>query len=192
MLINTLPLVFDRDSAIAWSQAVLSVPDVVFLDTETTGLDGDAEIIEIAIVDRGAKVLIDSYVRPTRPIPLGATAINGIFDHHVAGAPHWFEVYPAIANACQDRLVIVYNADYDSRLIHQTCRLSGMDPFDAAYRCAMQAYACYFAGIPSRGRPRPHKLESAARAFSLNIPDHRALGDALACLGVVQGMANSR
>ncbi len=192
MLVDMLPLVFDRDSAIAWSQAVLSVSNVVFLDTETTGLDGDAEIIEIAIVDQKGTALIDSFVRPNRPIPISAAAIHGIFDHHVATAPQWFEVYPTVAAACQDRLVIVYNADYDSRLIHQTCRFSGITSFAATYRCAMQAFACFFAGVPSRGRPKNHKLETAAQTFSLEIPNHRALGDALACLGVVQGMASSK
>jgi DNA polymerase-3 subunit epsilon len=191
MQINTLPLIFDRDSAIAWSQAVLGVPDVVFLDTETTGLDEDAEIVEVAVVDREGQVLVNSYVRPTRPIPMGATAIHGIFDHHVATAPQWCEVLPTIAAACHDRLVIIYNAEYDSRLIHQTCRFNRVDSFRATYRCAMQAYACYSAGVPTRGRLRFFKLESAARAFSLNIPNHRALGDALACLGVVRGMASS-
>jgi DNA polymerase-3 subunit epsilon len=191
MQINTLPLVFDRDSAIAWSQAVLSVPNVVFLDTETTGLDGNAEIIEVAVVDGFGNVLVDSFIRPTRPIPFGASAVHRIFDHHVAGAPQWIEVYPSIAAAIQNRLVIVYNAEYDSRLMLQTCRISGVDSLIATYGCAMQAYACYFAGIPSRGRPRYHKLESAAREFSVVIPNHRALGDAVACLEVVRGMADS-
>jgi DNA polymerase-3 subunit epsilon len=190
--LETLPLIFDRESAIAWSQAVLKTEDVVFLDTETTGLGNDSEIIEIAAIDRNGSVLVNSYVEPSRPIPYEASAVHGIFDHHVAKAPRWNEIYTQIATTCQDRLVIVYNAEYDSRLIEQTCRLGGTCSVRAIYRCAMQAYACYYSGMASRIRPRYHKLQSAASAFMLEIPDHRALGDAQACLGVVRGMANTQ
>lgn len=61
-----------RDEVIDWAQAVISNPSVVFLDTETTGLDGNAEIIDIALVDRDGAVLLDTLIRPTRPIPWGA------------------------------------------------------------------------------------------------------------------------
>lgn len=185
------PLVFDRQSAIAWAQAVLREHNVVFLDTETTGLDAQSEVIEIAVVDSQGNVLIDSLVRPTGQIPLAAATIHGIFDHHVAQAPPWVDLFPALASACRNRVVVVYNAGYDSRLIHQSCLLAGVDPPASIFQCAMQAYAHFYAGYSGSRRPKNQRLETAARAFSLEIPNHRALGDALTCLGVVQGMATA-
>ena len=44
----------------------------VFLDTETTGLDDDAELVEIAVVDATGAVLFESYCRPTVPVDPGA------------------------------------------------------------------------------------------------------------------------
>jgi len=41
--------------------------DFVFLDTETTGLDDDAELVEIAVVDDTGAVLFESYCRPIPP-----------------------------------------------------------------------------------------------------------------------------
>ncbi|HHQ4784521.1 TPA: hypothetical protein ACSPZU_004090, partial [Aeromonas veronii] len=39
------------------------------LDTETTGLDDQAEIVEISIIDQLGKVVFDSLVKPQKPIP---------------------------------------------------------------------------------------------------------------------------
>jgi DNA polymerase-3 subunit epsilon len=189
MMLEPLPLVYDKQSAIAWSKAVLSDHDVVFLDTETTGLDERAEVIEIAIVDRDGDTLVNSLVRPIRPIPGPASAIHGILDHEVADAPNWAEFFPTISSICRDRTVVVYNADYDLRLIRQSCQLAGINQVSARFHCAMQAFACFHAGRATSDRPKFQRLDSAASRFSLDIPNHRALGDALACLGVVRGMA---
>ena len=40
-----------RRAAERWATDLLACPDLIFLDTETTGLDGGAEIIEIAVLD---------------------------------------------------------------------------------------------------------------------------------------------
>jgi DNA polymerase-3 subunit epsilon len=184
-----LPLVFDRQSAIAWAQAALSDPRVVFLDTETTGLDGDSEIIEIAIVDRAGTVLVDSLVRPISAIPPAATAIHGLSDEDVAAAPAWTDLFPRVASICCDRRVVVYNAEYDYRLVKQSCGRAGLTPVDAKFHCAMQAFTIFHSPPVHRGRAPYLPLKFAAKSFNLTIPEHRALGDALACLGVVRGMA---
>jgi DNA polymerase-3 subunit epsilon len=189
MRFEPLPLVYDKQSAIAWARAVLGDHDVAFLDTETTGLDDQSEVIEIAIVDRDGEILVNSLVRPIRTIPGPASAIHGILDQEVADAPNWAEFFPTISSICSERTVVVYNADYDLRLIRQSCQLAGIKPFNAKFHCAMQAFACFHAGRATNGRPKNQRLDSAAGRFSLDIPNHRALGDALACLGVVKGMA---
>jgi DNA polymerase-3 subunit epsilon len=186
---SELPLVFDRQSAIAWAQAVLSDPHALFLDTETTGLDGDSEIIEIAVVDRSGATLINSLVKPSGSIPAAATAIHNLCDLDVAAAPAWSELYPKIVSICRDRKVVVYNAVFDSRLIGQSCRRCGLSPLPSRFHCAMQAFTLYDGPPASRGRNPYRSLSYAAGSFMLTIPAHRALGDALACLGVVRGMA---
>jgi DNA polymerase-3 subunit epsilon len=184
-----LPLVFDRQSAIAWAQVVMSDPQVVFLDTETTGLDGNSEVIEIAIVDRAGNVLVDSLVKPAEVIPAVATAIHGISDLDVASAPTWDDLYPRVASICCDRRVVVYNAEFDFRIVRQSCQRAGLTPVDSRFHCAMQSFALFHSAPAHRGRTRYLPLNFAAKSFMLTIPEHRALGDALACLGVVRGMA---
>src|SRR5690606_33823093 len=57
--------------------------NVVILDTETTGLY-DAEIVEIAVIDLGGNILMNTLVRPKNPIPAEVTAIHGINNEMVA------------------------------------------------------------------------------------------------------------
>jgi len=65
--------------------------DLVFLDTETTGLGDNAQAIEIAIVDADGAVIFESYCRPTVPVEPGAQAIHNIGAEKLEDAPSWPE-----------------------------------------------------------------------------------------------------
>src|ERR1700694_949644 len=98
----------------------------VVLDTETTGLNRPAEVCQIGIVDGPTgKTLLDSYVKPSRPIPPAATAIHGITDDMVAGAPDWKTLVPAIQDMIRGKDVVVYNAVYDRKLMHWSDEAAG-------------------------------------------------------------------
>jgi hypothetical protein len=67
------------------------------IDIETTGIDPAADaIIEIASVDMvrdgGITNAMDTLVRPTKPIPPGASAVRHIIDEDVTNAPAFSEV----------------------------------------------------------------------------------------------------
>ena len=47
--------------------------ELVVFDTETTGLDGGAEIVETSCVNRRGEVLLDTLVRPAGPIPAASS-----------------------------------------------------------------------------------------------------------------------
>lgn len=59
----------DRRSAVSWARWALVTRNVVILDTETTGLGADAEVVELAVLSPRGEVLFDSLVRPRKPIP---------------------------------------------------------------------------------------------------------------------------
>ena len=71
---------------------------MLILDTETTGLDSQAEIIEIAIINESGNVVFESLVKPTKPIPEDAIAIHGIANEQVHAAPLWIEIATAVNN----------------------------------------------------------------------------------------------
>ncbi|CAN5524031.1 exonuclease domain-containing protein [soil metagenome] len=181
----------DRAAMVDWANAVVFDSSAVFLDTETTGVGPSAEIVDIAVLDAGGLPLLDTLVKPTRPIPADSSQIHGIYDHHVEDAPRWNEVFSALTDVIGQRRVVVYNVDYDQGVIAQCCSVIGMSLPLSRWDCAMKAYAA-FVGEPSthsRGGYRWIKLGRAAAAFGIEPGGHRAAADAEACRLVVHAMA---
>ena len=181
-----------RAEAIDWAQQTIRRPDVLYLDTETTGLGDRDELVDIAAIDNSGRVLLNTLIKPRRPIPRDASAIHGITDEMVRSAPSWADIYPRYLDLLASyRHVIVYNADFDQRLIQQTCIAVTLSPPRATWHCAMKQYA-NFAGEPDRyGRGyRWFQLVQAVSQLGVTlIPDHSALADARACREVVRAMA---
>jgi DNA polymerase-3 subunit epsilon len=181
-------------SARAWAQRMVANPHVVYLDTETTGLDSSAEIIEIALVDGSGRVLLDSLVRPQRAIPTDATRIHGITNADVAGAPLWGDLWPQVSALLAAHTVVVYNASFDYRMVCQMNRAAALAAPPDDWQCAMLQYSNFAAVWHARfGNFRWHRLDDAAARFVAPgaAPSHRALADAVACRAVVLGMANT-
>lgn len=174
-----------RDIAISWANGIISRRDVLYLDTETTGLGSQAEIVEIAVVDGAGRTVLNRLVRPTNRIPSDVAEIHGIDDAMVADAPSWPAVFAEFSRLLQRYAsIVVYNASFDRRIINQVNQRHGFPPLEIEWHCAMQQFAAY-AG-------RRHTLERAAR--SLGVPmsrAHRALGDTQVCRGLVHAMATS-
>ncbi len=168
----------------------------VFLDTETTGLDNRAEICEIAVVAADGTSLVDTLVRPTQSIPDGACRVHGITDDDVRGSPTFAEVAPWLREVLDGREVVIYNADYDVRLLRQSAQARRL-PSQAwdqspTFRCAMQLYAEYHGAWNRSKRAYAwHKQHVAAGALGLALPEdlHRARADAELCRRIIRKMA---
>ena len=179
-----------RERAIAWAVTLVSDPRTLYLDTETTGLGGTAEVVEIAVVDQNGAIVFETLIRPTGSIPPEVSVIHGIVDADVARAPSWREIHDVLCDLLESRPVIVYNAAFDRRLIGQSCDRHGLPAPIVSWECAMRAYADFYgAAIPGRSGFRMQKLQAAAAAFGARTGGHRAAGDALACRAVVAGMS---
>lgn len=164
----------------------------LILDTETTGLGDDAEVVEISVIDATGQIVFNSLIRPTAPIPAEATAIHGISNADVADAPSWAEVHQAFCQAVTDRTVVIYNADYDVRLLCQTAERHGLSMPLLNTPCAMLMYAEFYGEQGSRGGYRWQRLSNAARQCGVEVVGaHRATADCIMTLGVIRYMAES-
>lgn len=176
----------DQKQSVDWARKVLATPQsYLILDTETTGLDNAAEVIQIAIIDVFGRVLLNTLIRPRhrRSIPAEATRMHGITMEMLEGAPTWPQIAPGLVECTNRRTIISYNADYDSRLIRQTASRNGGAVPSARWECAMLQYARFRGEWNySTGSYRWHKLSGG---------DHSALGDCKATLALIQMMAGS-
>lgn len=186
----------DRQATVRrWARQWLN-RDPLFLDTETTGLENHAEICEIAVIDTDGTSLVDTLVRPTGSIPAGAQRVHGIGDDDVRDAPTFAELAPTLREILDGREVVIYNADYDTRLLTQSAQALQL-PQQAwtrppTFRCAMRLYAEYHGHWnPSKRSYAWHKQHAAARALGLALPDdlHRARADAELCRRIVHKLA---
>jgi DNA polymerase-3 subunit epsilon len=153
----------------------------VFLDTETTGLGPEAEICEIAVIDHQGRTLLDSLVKPRQPIPQEATDVHGICNADVAVAPQLPDLWGHLTFLLIVKPVVIYNADYDLRLIRQSAAAWDLTVPELRAGCAMKLYARFYGEWnDARGSYRWQRLIDAARQCGLPIPMnlHRAAADA--------------
>jgi DNA polymerase-3 subunit epsilon len=179
-----------RAKAIAWAKGAAGDPNVVYLDTETTGFGPRAEIVDIAVVNGAGQVLFESLVQPTRRIPAEVIAIHGITNADVKDAPAWCDLYDALLGVLAGRRIVVYNVTFDRQMVNQSCAQYALDAPEADWECAMKRYAGFHGNWdPGRRWYRFVKLERAVLTFGAEPGGHRAAADALACRAVVLGMA---
>jgi DNA polymerase-3 subunit epsilon len=164
----------------------------VVLDTETTGLERPAEIIEISIVGCGGYVLLDTLVRPVRPVPEFIAGLTGINNSMVAGAPTWPPIRERVLEIIKGKDVLVYNAKYDRQLMHWTDEAHQTPHVDykanANWFCVMECYAEIWGQIHAYyGTYVWQKLTNAVTQQQLKIENaHRAMGDCNMTLALVQ------
>lgn len=180
-----------RRGAALWAADLLR-RDAVIFDSETTGLGMNDEFVQLGVIDLRGGVLLDTLVRPSRLIPPEATAIHRLTNADVAGAPAFPALYDALRDALGGQTVIVYNADYDQRILWQTCRLYDLPMIEVGrWSCAMKAYARFHGAWNSQHRDfRWHRLTAACAAEGVPAgAAHSAIDDCRLTLALLRKMA---
>lgn len=169
--------------------AQLLALDPLFLDTETTGLDEGAEVVEIAILDRHGAVLLESLVKPAEAVPAEASAIHGLTDAHLVDAPSWPDVGAKVAALLRGRAVISHHAAFDERMLQQTGQRHGMAaPAPASWDCTLQLLTDINDGRwPSLAVAM--SLAGATRPPAASGRPHRAAYDAACCRAILHALA---
>ncbi len=171
--------------------SLLNRTDVLILDTETTGLDSDAEVIEVSVINTRGDLRMDELALPVDGVPQGAANIHGLTLARLRqlGARQWRVVNAELRAVLADAsLVLVYNASYDRRLLEQTCVRHGLSLPTVPWRCVMLEYA------DLRREPNPkghgwkwHKLDEACHYEGVSSSqEHRALSDTRMTLALMR------
>ena len=186
----------DRDRAISIAQEKLKLLPV-YLDTETTGLDRNAEIVEICVVNHDDQVLYKSLVKPTSSISSDVIRIHGITNAMVKDAPNWLRIWPEVQNLLLGTQVGVYNADFDIRMIQQSNARYGLPSGISAFSnffCIMKLFAQYYGEWDrARGSYRWQSLDFAGKHCRIPIANsHRAIDDTRLARAVLHFIANFR
>ncbi len=106
-----------------------SVP-IAVIDTETTGKDpgrGD-RVVEVGVVRFVDGAVVDRFgtlINPGVPIPAEASAVHGIKDADVKGAPSFEAVAPRLKELLSGAVPAAYNAGFDRSFIRAEMRRAG-------------------------------------------------------------------
>ena len=158
---------------------------LAFFDLETTGIDPLRDkIVEIAVVrvlPGGATAGLTRRVHPGRPIPAEATAVHGIRDEDVAGAPPFRDLARELLEFLSDADLAGFNVRrFDVPLLEREFRDCGLDPA-LAERRVIDAMTIFH-------RKEPRDLTAAVKFFlgREHAGAHGAEADVLASLGVLE------
>jgi len=147
-------------------------PTYISLDLETTGLDSERDaIIEIGAVKfRDEEILeeFETLIAPGRPIPPEITAITGISDEDLVGAPRLQTALPDLVRFVEDLPVIGHSVGFDLSFLRRWSVLE-TNP-------ALDTFKLATVLVPSASR---YSLSELAEflGFPPNV-SHRALDDA--------------
>jgi DNA polymerase III epsilon subunit family exonuclease len=122
----------------------LAVGYAVF-DCETTGTDvAEDEIVSLALIrldpDGREESRYTVLVRPSRPIPAEATAVHGISDADVAGAPVFAQIAAELRARLGDAAFVAHNASFDLGMLQHAFAREATEYRPGAIACTLEAF----------------------------------------------------
>lgn len=164
--------------------------DFVVVDVETTGLSPQTdEVCEVAAVRIRNFVPVGTFntlVRPSRPIPVEASAIHGITDAMVLGAPEATAIAAELRSFIGSRVVVAHNAPFDVPFLNTMFSRAGVPPLDNP---VLDTLAMAREQFPYRR----HSLAALSREFLFEHPTaHRALADVQATIELYYYLYHAR
>lgn len=167
---------------------------ICFLDTETTGLDGDDQIIELAIVDGYGETLFDRRFKPSVEVSDGALYVHGISNEDLAGEAEWPDSVEEIKSILAGKTAYIFNRSFDRRMLHNTCRAFDVDQDwlkSVKSQCMMDISAAAFG---STNRYGSISLDDAASFADVvwQGKAHSALADTLATYSIFNNLVKKR
>lgn len=165
-------------SAVSGATPLFATP-VIALDTETTSLDpAVARIVELAAVRVTSGGIepeppLLSRINPGLPIPPVSTAVHGITDQMVAGAPPIARLLPRLEAFAAGRLLVGHAVGFDLAVLGREADRSGL-AWQKPRSLCVRALAMLVA--PDLAN---HSLDGLAQWLGVTISNrHSALGDA--------------
>jgi DNA polymerase-3 subunit epsilon len=145
------------------------------IDVETTGLRVARDrIVEVACALIDGERIVGRWatlVDPGIAIPAYATAVHGITDEMVSGAPRLGRALELLRRRCKGRVVAAHCARFDLSFVGPSVRRKGL--------CTMLLARALFPEAPNHKNQTLRRFLDIDRSADEEFEAHRALGDAL-------------
>lgn len=153
-------------------QVEIDNKEIIIIDTETTGLTGRDEVLQLSIINYNGETLFDEYVKPLKKKTWAAAEkIHGISRDYVANCNNLVDYQKQLEKIFKShKLVVGYNLGFDLRMIKQ----SGIDPDSALF--SMYTYDVMMTYKKSRNLGPFPKLKDCATDLGYTWDDTKAHG----------------
>lgn len=160
----------------------------VVIDTETTGFDKNAEILQFSAFDKTGKQLMDIFIKPSHTTSwVEAQKVNGISPEDVADCKTMDECVEDIVNLLtQYDIIAGYNTQFDMRMLVQNgAPIGDMPIFDI-----MKMFAPIYGEAGRYGDYKWQKLGKCAEFYGYKGNGwHNSAEDVIATLFCFDKMA---
>jgi DNA polymerase III epsilon subunit-like protein len=163
---------------------------ICVIDTETTGLERDARIIEVAV----ARIRLPSceiterygqLVNPMMPIPARVQTIHHINDQMVRGKETIQVILPRFLNFIGKSPIAAHNARYDRRILgSEMDRIGLAHPGNEVFDTIPMAKK-----VLPKGSVPSYNLTGLIKHFNIHVQrEHRAMDDVLALTEIMRSL----
>src|SRR6266699_2393156 len=128
---------------IKWAKELLSMPNLAFLEVETTGLREDDEIIRVLLVNRNGDSIFDIFVCPDKAISDEISRITGIFDNELELERTITETWKQISDALTRKYLLSFNLEFDQRMLEAVAKRYELEMPLICGECLMQKAMMY-------------------------------------------------
>jgi DNA polymerase III epsilon subunit family exonuclease len=176
-----------RARSIALVDLDISPQAAVFtvIDVETTGLQPEDRITEVAAVrmNRLREVShFESLINPGIHIPPVATAVSGIDDDLVSGAPDFIQISSILDCLLADAVIVAHNASFDLAFLSAERKRAGLTPWKGPILDTLRLTRNLYA-LSSYSLGALHESLGLQQA-----PAHRALADVMATIALLRDL----
>jgi DNA polymerase III epsilon subunit-like protein len=168
---------------------ILNIHDCVILDTETTGLYKDDEIVELSVLDMLGHELYHSLFKPEKKMGKAAIRVTGLDHEQLAHEPLFKDEWRKIKKAIGKKRIIGHNVAFDYRITVATALRYGIEESEVK--------RLFYNMIDSKEiakkyiKTSSYKLEDLCRLFHITDPQkHRATYDCLMTLQMLRALEN--
>lgn len=149
---------------------------IVFVDIETTGVNKDSRIIEVAAFRVEDDEVVDSFhslVNPGSPVPYYITNITGITTADVENKPYFEDIADDLQSMFKAAIFAAHNVRFDLSFVKRQLETSTSELFNPKLFCTVRLSRALYPGVRGHSLAKiieRHKLQVTAR--------HRAYEDA--------------
>jgi DNA polymerase III epsilon subunit-like protein len=163
--IDHLPWLPDLEQ-VRWAQALLAFPNLAFLEVDTDGLNEDADILRIVLVDNSGTTRYDQTFKPPLPIDRHITHLTALTLDMVEDAPRLVDEWERVTSAFAGHYILSYNLEFDQTKLRENAERYRLPPLTVVGTCFMQQAQAYFGGSTYP------KLATLCAKIGFPLPDH--------------------